>query len=95
MFGFRKKRERQRESERYPTFQGADVYGTETKFRCSAVVRDISETGARLRFSGGEIPPDHITIRVHGYEESMSGWVCWRKNGDVGIRFDEKLKTAD
>lgn len=94
MFGLKKKRERQRETERYPTFQGAEVYGTDSKFRCSAIVRDISETGARLRFSGGESPPDHVTIRVHGYDDTMSGRVCWRKNSDVGIEFDEKLKPA-
>ena len=95
MFGLKKKRAKRRESERYPTFQGAEVYGTETKFRCSAVIRDISETGARLRISGGEIPPDHITIRVNGYDDTMRGRVCWRKNGDVGVEFDEKLKTGD
>lgn len=92
MFGLKKKRGKQRASERYPTFQGAEVYGSDSKFRCSAVVRDISETGARLRLSGGETPPDHITIRVHGYDDKMSGKVCWRKDGDIGIEFDKKLK---
>ena len=48
-----------------------------------------------MRISGGEIPPDHITIRVNGYDDMMRGRVCWRKNGDVGVQFDEKLKTGD
>ncbi len=95
MFGFKKKKGREREAERYPTFQGAEVYGTNTKFRCSAIVRDISETGARLRLSGGESPPEHVTIRVNGYDDKMTGKVCWRNNGDIGIQFDEKLKPVD
>ena len=92
MFGFKRKKVTERESERYPTFQGAEVYGSHSNFRCSAVVRDISETGARLRLSGNEVPPEHVTIRVTGYDDKMTGKVCWRNNGEIGIQFDEKLE---
>jgi hypothetical protein len=95
MFGFKSKKSRERESERYPTFNGAEVYGTHTKFRCAAVVRDISETGARLRLSDNESPPDHVTIRVNGYDDKMSGTVCWRNDGEIGIQFDQKLDSDD
>ncbi len=92
MFGFKRKKTLDRESERFPTFQGAEVYGTNSKFRCSAVVRDISETGARLRLTNNEVPPEHVTIRVTGYDDKMTGKVCWRNDGEIGIQFDEKLK---
>jgi hypothetical protein len=95
MFGFKKLKSKERQSERYPTFNGAEVYGTHTKFRCAAVVRDISETGARLRLTNNEKPPDHITIRVTGYDDTMSGTVCWRSDGEIGIKFDEPLKATD
>ena len=95
MFGFKKLTSKERKSERYPTFNGAEVYGTHTKFRCAAVVRDISETGARLRLTNNDSPPDHITIRVNGYDDKMTGKVCWRNNGEIGIMFDEKLEANE
>ena len=95
MFGFKKLTSKERKSERYPTFTGAEVYGTHTKFRCAAVVRDISETGARLRLTSTDAAPDHVTIRVNGYDDKMCGKVCWRNDGEIGILFDEKLESND
>ncbi|HSM41682.1 MAG TPA: PilZ domain-containing protein [Afifellaceae bacterium] len=95
MFGIKKLKSKERKAERYPTFNGAEVYGTHTKFRCAAVVRDISETGARLRLTTNDTPPDHITIRVTGYDDTMKGKICWRNDGEVGVMFDEPLKAAE
>jgi hypothetical protein len=58
--------------------------------RCSTqtcVVRDLSETGARLRVQPGQFVPDEfdLVIDVDGFEAACS--VSWRKAEEIGVIF--------
>jgi CheY-like chemotaxis protein len=51
------------------------------------VVRDLSETGARLQVQNAAAVPDtfELVVELDGLE--ASGEVVWRRPGEVGIRF--------
>ncbi len=53
----------------------------------NCTVRDISDTGARLRVEGSMTVPDtfELLIPLDGLEASCQ--VVWRKGGDVGVKF--------
>jgi hypothetical protein len=53
--------------------------------RCT--VRDISETGARLRIEGSMTVPDtfELIIELDGLEAPCQA--VWRKGGEVGVKF--------
>lgn len=51
------------------------------------VVRDLSETGARLRMDGSLLAPDtfDLIIDLDGFEASCE--VIWRLGSDLGVSF--------
>jgi hypothetical protein len=53
----------------------------------NCTVRDLSDTGARLRVEGSMTVPDtfELLIPLDGLEASCQ--VVWRKGGEVGVRF--------
>jgi hypothetical protein len=53
----------------------------------SCTVRDLSDTGARLRCDGSVNVPDtfELIIELDGFEAACE--VAWRKGSDLGVRF--------
>ena len=53
----------------------------------SCTVRDISDTGARVRVDGSVSAPDtfELIIQIDGLEASCE--VVWRNGNEVGVRF--------
>lgn len=53
----------------------------------SCTVRDISDTGARVRVDGSVSAPDtfDLIIQIDGLEASCQ--VVWRNGNEVGVRF--------
>jgi PilZ domain-containing protein len=53
----------------------------------NCTVRDISDTGARLRIEGSMTVPDtfELIIELDGLEAPCQ--VVWRKGGEVGVKF--------
>jgi hypothetical protein len=53
----------------------------------SCTVRDISDTGARVRVDGSVSAPDtfELIIQIDGLEASCE--VVWRNGSEVGVRF--------
>lgn len=51
------------------------------------VVRDLSETGARLRMDGSLLAPDtfDLIIDLDGFDAPCE--VIWRQGSDLGVRF--------
>lgn len=54
----------------------------------SCTVRDLSDTGARLRVAKGQAVPSQfdLVVEVDGLEVPCS--VVWRKGEEVGVSFD-------
>jgi len=54
---------------------------------CECTVRDLSDTGAKLRTDNSVSIPDHfeLLIEIDGFEANCE--VVWRKDADLGVRF--------
>lgn len=54
----------------------------------SCTVRDLSDTGARLRVQKGHAVPSRFELRIEvdGFEVPCT--VAWKKGEDVGVVFD-------
>jgi PilZ domain len=52
------------------------------------VIRDLSETGARLRFSGAVATPEVVELYIPNKDESLRARVQWRAGNEMGIAFD-------
>ncbi len=58
------------------------------------VIRDISEFGARLKFSCSIPTPDHFELYIPNRDERREAFVQWRRDDEVGISF-ERDKPVD
>ena len=79
---------KKRQSSRQKSFLHGFVYFGKSLSAVNCLVRDISDTGARLKFSAP--PPDtealELCIPVKGV--SFYSKVRWRSGGEIGIVFD-------
>ena len=58
------------------------------------IVRDMSDSGARLRVEGAISPPDNfeLIIDLDGFEASSV--IVWRNQNEIGIRFAEPPRNV-
>jgi hypothetical protein len=62
-----------------------------TSFDC--LIRDFSEHGARLKFSGTIATPDVVDLFIPTKEESYRAKVTWRNADEIGVSFDDAEKS--
>ncbi|MEM8689937.1 MAG: PilZ domain-containing protein [Pseudomonadota bacterium] len=53
------------------------------------VVRDISETGAKLKVDTGRHPPDHFQLQIELDGLMANCMVVWRDGQQLGVEFTE------
>jgi hypothetical protein len=53
----------------------------------NCVVRDLSESGARLRFDGLFRPPHEFDLLIPTGRRHHACEVAWRSQQDIGVRF--------
>ena len=72
---------------------GRIVYGQD--FTCECTIRDLSETGARLRLPASAGVPDSFTLidLLHG--QAYAARVAWRREDAVGVAFDSVFDLRD
>jgi len=58
----------------------------------SCTVRDLSDTGARLRVAPGQAIPSRFDLIVESEGIDVPCTVAWRKGEEIGVSFDEPLK---
>lgn len=51
------------------------------------IVVDISQTGARLRFSQRGGLPERVKLRIEGKPGAFEADVVWQEDSDAGVRF--------
>lgn len=68
--------------------KGARIVFNGRSSTMSCTVRDVSDTGARLRVAQGQAVPSQfdLLIDVDGFEAPCT--VAWRKGEEVGVTFD-------
>jgi hypothetical protein len=74
-------------SPRRRVLKAAIAASNERRLTVGCTVRDISQTGARLRVEGSMTVPDtfELIIELDGLEAPCQ--VVWRKGGEVGVKF--------
>jgi len=77
-----------RRAPRKRVLKGATIAYNDRSSTMSCVVRDISETGARLRLPKGQIAPGRfdLFIELDGVEVPCA--VAWRRGEEIGVSFE-------
>lgn len=63
------------------------VYLGNSPSAVNCLVRDVSETGARLKFAGPITVPDMLELHIPTKNQVLRGKVRWREPEEIGIAF--------
>jgi hypothetical protein len=79
--------ERRRASRQKAFLQGR-IFFSNRRTSIDCLIRDFSETGARLRFSSAVATPDIVELHIPSREESYRARIEWRTEEEVGVSFE-------
>lgn len=72
---------------RQKSFLRGFVYFGNSPSAVDCTVRDISDTGARLKFSGTPLVTDTLTLNIPIKGQTLHAQVKWQCAGEIGIAF--------
>ena len=84
-----------RNARRAKSFLRGFVYVSRKQDALSCMIRDVSETGARIAFSEKVSLPDMIELYIPQREQTLRAKVCWRRGDEVGLAFNVSAQHAD
>jgi hypothetical protein len=82
-----KMKERRRLSRQKAFLQGR-IFFNNRRNSVDCLIRDISDQGAKLRFSSTIATPDVVELHVPSREESYRARIEWRAGEEVGVSFE-------
>lgn len=59
------------------------------------VVRDLSESGAKLKVVSIVGIPDHFSLALEGERNGRACSIAWRKGSELGVTFDRESSQAE
>jgi hypothetical protein len=77
-----------RAASRQKSFLQGRIFFNNRRTSVDCLIRDISEHGARLKFSSATITPDVVELYIPNKEESYRAKVQWRNADEIGVGFD-------
>jgi hypothetical protein len=85
---------------RQRTFLKAMVYYDNRRASIECIVRDLSDSGARLAFEHPVTIPDHIELFIPQKQQTLRAYVRRREPNEVGVTFEieralEPRRTSD
>src|SRR5215471_18676504 len=85
-----------RESARQKSFLKGRIYFNHRRSSVDCLVRDISDQGAKLKFSETVAIPEAFELYIPNRDETFRARVQWRTGEEVGIAFesDEMLSPS-
>lgn len=85
-----------RNTTRKKAFLQGRIYFNNRRSALDCLIRDISDTGAKLIFSDSVQTPDSIELYVPQKEQTLRAEVQWRRGEEIGVSFtDAEVLTAD
>jgi hypothetical protein len=87
-----------RHSQRLKSFLQGLVYIDKRRGAMSCVIRDLSETGARMILSETVAIPEVVSLHIPQKDETYRARVTWRHGDEVGLSFsaaDNGFDQAD
>ena len=79
--------ERRQKSRKKAYMQGR-IFFNNRRTSIDCLIRDISEQGAKLRFSAAVATPDVVELYVPSRDESYRARIEWRVGEEVGVSFE-------
>jgi hypothetical protein len=83
-----------RKNVRQKSFLQGRIYYNNRRSSLDCLVRDISEQGARLRFSEAVTIPDALELYIPNRNETRRARIQWRLNDEVGVEFCDEHVAA-
>jgi len=83
-----------RASRRQKSFLRGIVYFDKRRTQMACMVRDLSESGARIVLSQAIALPDIIELQIPQREEMVSARVQWRLADEIGLAFSKADAAA-
>ena len=82
-----------RSSARQKSFLQGRIYFNNRRSSVDCLIRDYSETGARLKFSESVAVPEAIELYIPNKEVFHRARVEWRSGNEMGISFPEEVRA--
>jgi PilZ domain len=82
-----------RTSARQKSFLQGRIYFNNRRSSVDCLIRDYSETGARLKFSESVAVPEAIELYIPNKEEMHRARVEWRSGDEMGISFGDAARS--
>jgi len=80
-------------STRQKSFLQGRIYFNNRRSTVDCLVRDYSETGARLKFSETAAVPEAIELYIPNKEEIHRARVEWRSGDEMGVSFGQEARS--
>jgi len=84
-----------RDAVRLRTLKSGKVVFNDGNSVVDCVVRDLSESGAKLKVVSVVGIPDHFTLALEGERNGRPCSVAWRKGAELGVTFERASRQAD
>jgi hypothetical protein len=82
-----------RQTTRQKSFLRGCIYFNNRRSAVDCLIRDISDTGARLAFSAAVQIPSVIELYIPQKEQTLRALVQWRFGDEVGVAFGEAARA--
>jgi hypothetical protein len=83
-----------RSASRQKTFLQGRLFFDNGRASVDCLIRDISEHGAKLRFSSAVATPDAVELHIPNKRESYQARVKWRNGEEIGVSFKQEEGAA-
>jgi hypothetical protein len=70
------------------------VYFGNSPSAINCLVRDVSDTGARLKFGGPITAPDTLELHIPNKNQMLRAKVKWREVDEIGVAFVSETGVA-
>ena len=77
-----------RSGSRQKSFLQGRIFFNNRRSSIDCLIRDISEHGAKLKFSSMIATPDVVELYIPNKDESYRATVQWRNADEIGVGFD-------
>jgi hypothetical protein len=82
-----------RSSARQKSFLQGRIYFNNRRSSIDCLIRDYSETGARLKLSETVAVPEAIELYIPNKDEIHRARVEWRSGNEMGVSFGEEVRS--
>jgi hypothetical protein len=82
-----------RSGSRQKSFLQGRIFFNNRRTSVDCLIRDFSERGARLKFTGMTATPDVVELYIPNRDESYRAKVQWRNADEIGVGFDQDEKS--